>query len=89
MVELCVWCNGGLGNRLRPLLSVMSMINNISTKTNVVIIWKYNRTCQIKLENLFQLKATNEEKLHYLDHIFLGNPNPQVDACKVFIFKFI
>lgn len=75
MVELCVWCNGGLGNRLRPLLSIISILKNIPTKVNLVVVWKYNRTCQIRLEKLFQLKATNEETVNLDDYMFMGNPN--------------
>ena len=43
-------CNGGLGNRLRPILSCLS------TKQDCRIYWANNTNCHIKLEKILKLK---------------------------------
>jgi len=49
---LIIALNGGLGNRLRPLLSAISMLENIDYKLR--IFWIRNRTCDIDYEEIFE-----------------------------------
>lgn len=73
--ELLIWCDGGLGNRLRPLLSAMNIVNNSNNKKNIVIVWRYTRMCEIMIDKLFNLKSLDELTVNYDHYTMLANPN--------------
>lgn len=73
MHELLIWADGGLGNRLRPLLSCMSIVENTNTK--LIVVWRYTRTCQINLESLFSLKSRDENNVVKNHFVYMTNPN--------------
>ena len=75
--EIIVWAEGGLGNRLRPLLSTLSIVKN-NRKYTSRIVWRDTRVCKIKLQSILKIDGKMEcdySIIVFDNYSLLCNPN--------------
>jgi hypothetical protein len=75
MSIICIpWLDGGLGNRLRPLLSMLSIMKNSPHTITLNIVWRFNCTCNIHLNMLFDLCSIDESLIEPKEYTYLVKP---------------